>query len=82
MTFTKSTPMVSKPGDHCAFSDRTSLPYAITRQQAATGLLCVRDLVRNGKAKLIRNGLGNYTLVTFDTLILNTRSKRGEHASQ
>lgn len=80
LVITKPIPMVSKPGDYCHFNGRESLPYAITRQQAAAGLLSVRDFVRRGQGKLTRTGVGQYTLVTFDTLLLNTRNAGGGHA--
>lgn len=80
LAMAKPIPVVSKPGDYCHFNGRQSLPYAITRSQAAVGLLSVRDFVRRGQGKLTRTGVGQYTLVTFDTLLLNTRNAGGGHA--
>jgi len=73
MIMKKTIPMVSKPGDFCAFNGCKSSPYAITRAQAATGLISVRDAVRRGNARLKRLGFGRYEMHTFDTLILTTR---------
>jgi len=71
----KPIPMVSRPDNFCSFNGWVSAPYAITRQQAATGLLSVREAVRRGNARIARQGNGQYTLHTFDTVILTTRSQ-------
>ncbi len=78
----KFTPLVSKPGDYCAFNGRASMSYAITRQQAATGLQTVRQLARRGNAKVTRSGPGQYTLTSFHTVILTTRTDGAKHASK
>lgn len=69
----KSTPMVSKPDNFCAFNGWASAPYPITRQQAASGLLSMREAVRRGEARLVRQGSGKYTFVGLDTVLLKTR---------
>lgn len=69
----KSTPMVSKPNDFCAFNGLASAPYPITRTQAATGLLSMREVVRRGSGQLKRIGPGKYTLRGSDTVLLSTR---------
>lgn len=78
----KFTPLVAKPGDYCAFNGRPAMPYAISRQQAATGLRTIRELVRRGSAKLNRRGHGKYVITSFDTLVLTTRAGGGKHASK
>lgn len=71
----KSTPMVSKPDNFCAFNGLASAPYPITRQQAASGLLSMREAVRRGNGRLVRQGSGKYTLSGLDTVLLSTRYK-------
>lgn len=69
----KSTPMVSKPNDFCVFNGCPRSPYPITRAQAATGLRSIRQASRRGNGRVERTNAGQYTLITFETLILNTR---------
>lgn len=69
----KSTPMVSKPNDFCAFNGWASVPYPISRTQAATGLLSMRYIARRGGGQFKRTGPGKYTLSGSDMVLLSTR---------
>jgi hypothetical protein len=69
----KSIPIVSSPGNYCAFNRRESPPYRITRAEAASGLREMRKRERRGSALIKRNGRGSYTISGLNTLVLTTR---------
>ena len=68
----KAQPVVSKPDNFCAFNGRESLPYTISRAEAALCLRNSRLLARKGQCRVQRNFNGNYTLTGSNTLELWT----------
>ena len=73
MKIPKPVPSAGDPGNLCGFSGQQTWPRRISRHEATTALRTMRSRARRNDGRLVRNALGDYTLIGLNTVELLTR---------